>query len=384
MRYLLLFLFPLFVIADDLREIKKEELELKREKGKIEAELLRDSWINPLIINGDLFKSNVNDTDADYSKSIDISISQDIFKSGAISYQREQARLQNSINQKSIDFEYKETTIGVYELVLALRIFDLKLRQLDLAVENKKIEIEREKQKYKNGVVDITELDTAILELSELKNSIESLHMEKESYKTKLRFLSDKSYRQIELPDIKILSQKEFLSLNHLHIQKDVIAYNYLAKKIVDTEYLPKVSVNTRLKYEDSKYSRNIRDDKDSWEYGLHVSLPLDYNSIKIKQIAQKKFLLSKIQYQNAKENEKIFHQNILNKVKFLKIKIKNNEEVKITYDNLITQVNDLYQNGLKTIEDLTILKNTKKSKMQEILIDELSIKLELLKLYKR
>ncbi len=384
MKYLLLFLLPLFVLANDLRDIKKEELELKREKGFIEATLLRDSWINPLVINGSLYKSNVNDKDADYSKSIGVSLSQDIFKSGAIWYQREQSKLQNRINQKSIDYEYQEMTISVYELVLALRILDLKLIQLGLAVENKNIEIEGKKEKYNNGVVDISELDTAILELSELKNSIESLHMEKESYKTELGFLSDKSYKQIKLSKIKVLSQKEFLSLNHVHIQKDVISYNHLAKKIVDATYLPKVSVESTYKYDDSKYSRNIRDDKNSWEYGLSVSLPLDFNTDKMKQIAQKELLLSKIRYKSNQDNEKIFYQNMLYKVTFLERKIKNNQEAKITYDSLITQVDDLYQNGLKTVEDLTVLKNTKESKMQEILIDKLSIRLELLKLYKR
>ena len=94
--------------------------------------------------------------------------------------------------------------------------------------------------------------------------------------------------------------------------------------------------------------------------------------------------MLSKIQYQSSLDNEKIFYQNVLHKIKFLKRKIHNNQESINIYDSLLTQVHDLYQNGLKTIEDLTILKNTKKLKMQDILMDKLRIKLELLKLYKR
>lgn len=384
MRYLLLFLLPMFVIASDLREIKKEEIQLKREKGEVEARFLKDSWINPIIINTQIYKNNIRDNDEDYIKSMDISLSQDIFKSGAITYQKEQAKLQNQINQKSIDSEFQEMTISIYELVLTLQILDLKLTQLGFEIENKKIEIEAEEQKYKNGLVDISKLDTAMLELSELKNSIEGLYMQKESYKTDLHFLSNKPYQEIKLSKIKMLPQKEFLSNNRIHTQKDVVTYNSLAKKIVDTKYLPKITLDAQYKYQDSRYTKNIRDDKTNWGYGLRLSLPLDYNSKKTKQIAQKEFLLSKIRYQNAKDNEKIFYQNILHQIKFLKRKIKNNQDAKKSYGSLITQVDDLYQNGLKTIEDLTVLKNTEKSKMQEILIDRLWIKLEVLKLYKR
>jgi len=384
MKYFYLLLIPFSLLADNIKESRLAEILMKKDKAVLESELHEDAWIAPLMIQAEYYKSNVTDQDDDEATSIGVSWSQDIYRSGAIGYEQEQAKLENSIAHKVLRTEFQAMNITVYEYVLILGIMDLKLKQLTLSIRNKEIEIEAKQARYNKGLIDISELDTSMLELSNLKNEVERTELEKLSYLKDLKMLTNKKYKEIKLEEIALITLDEFLSKNSVHIQNDEVEHKRLNQKIIHASYLPKVSVLTNYKYENSKYRRNIRNDKTNWDYGLSVSIPIDYNERKNKEIAQKDLLLSQTKYQNRLEEEEMFYNTVRQEVRLLQNRIANHEEAIDAYNRLIDEVNELYVNGLKTEEDLITLRNTKASKLQDVLIDKINVKLSYLKLMKR
>jgi len=384
MKYFYLLLIPFSLLADNIKESRLAEILMKKDKAVLESELHEDAWIAPLMIQAEYYKSNVTDQDDDEATSIGVSWSQDIYRSGAIGYEQEQAKLENSIAHKVLRTEFQAMNITVYEYVLILGIMDLKLKQLTLSIRNKEIEIEAKQARYNKGLIDISELDTSMLELSNLKNEVERTELEKLSYLKDLKMLTNKKYKEIKLEEIALITLDEFLSKNSVHIQNDEVEHKRLNQKIIHSSYLPKVSVLTNYKYENSKYRRNIRNDKTNWDYGLSVSIPIDYNERKNKEIAQKDLLLSQTKYQNRLEEEEMFYNTVRQEVRLLQNRIANHEEAIDAYNRLIDEVNELYVNGLKTEEDLITLRNTKASKLQDVLIDKINVKLSYLKLMKR
>jgi len=384
MRYLYLLLMPLALFSQNIKESQLDELLLQKEKSVLESELHKNAWIAPLMLSAEYYKSNVNDLDNDESKSIRLNLSQDIYKSGGIDYEIEQAKIEKRLSEKILKTQLQQMNITVYEYVLILRVIDLKFKQLNFNIKNKEIEILSKQERYNKGIIDISELDTSMLELSSLKNEIESLGAKKLSYTKELKFLSDKPYTHIELKSFSLLSRQEFLEKNAVHIKKDEVEHKQLSKKIIASSYLPKISVVANYRYEESKYKKNIRNDKTNWNYGLNISMPIDYNERTTKEIAQKELMLLTSKYHNRLENEKIFYSSIVDEIKLLENRIVHHQEAIVAYGNLIHEVNELYINGLKTEEDLIILRNTKESKRQDILIDTINIKMSHLKLLKR
>ena len=384
MKYLYLLFVPFMLFGENIKQSQLSELEEKKLIDVLKAELHEDAWIAPLVLESQYYKSNVNDADNDEAKSIGINLSQDIYRSGGIGYEKEQAQVEKRLSQKIFKTQVQQINITVYEYVLILKVIDLKFKQLNLSIANKEIEILSKQERYNKGLIDISELDTSMLELSSLKNEMETLGVEKLTYIKELKILSDKSYSHIELKNFSLLSLHDFLERNAVHIQKDEVEHKRLSKKIIASNYLPRVSVVANYRYEESKYRKKIRNDKTNWNYGLSISMPIDYNQNKTKQIAQKELLFSNRKYQNHLEDEKIFYTSVVDKIKLLENRIAHHTEAIVSYENLIDEVNELYVNGLKTEDDLITLRNTKESKRQDVLIDEINIKMSYLKLIKR
>jgi len=384
MRYLYVFFLPLILFSGNIKEKQLKELLLQQEKSFLESERHKTDWIAPLMLESEYYKSNINDQDSDELKSIGLSLSQDIYRSGGLGYENEQAELEKGLGKKIFKTKLQQMNITIYEYVLNLKVIDLKLKQLSFSIENKKIEILSKQARYNKGLIDISELDTSMLERSDLKNEIEALEIEKLSYIKALKSLSRKPYISIKLRPFTLLSRQEFLERNAVHIQKDELEHKKLSKKILDSSYLPRVSVVANYKYEKSKYKNYTRNDNTNWNMGFNISMPIDYNEGKTKEIAQKDLMLAETKYHNRLEDESIFYTFILEEVKLLKNRIRHHKKAISTYDNLIKEVNELYINGLRTKEDLITLKNTKKSKMQDILIDRINIQMSYLKLMKR
>ena len=384
MRYLYVFFLPLILFSGNIKEKQLKELLLQQEKSFLESERHKTDWIAPLMLESEYYKSNINDQDSDELKSIGLSLSQDIYRSGGLGYENEQAELEKGLGKKIFKTKLQQMNITIYEYVLNLKVIDLKLKQLSFSIENKKIEILSKQARYNKGLIDISELDTSMLERSNLKNEIEALEIEKLSYIKALKSLSRKPYISIKLRPFTLLSRQEFLERNAVHIQKYELEHKKLSKKILDSSYLPRVSVVANYKYEKSKYKNYTRNDNTNWNMGFNISMPIDYNEGKTKEIAQKDLMLAETKYHNRLEDESIFYTFILEEVKLLKNRIRHHKKAISTYDNLIKEVNELYINGLRTKEDLITLKNTKKSKMQDILIDRINIQMSYLKLMKR
>ena len=94
---LILFL-GLALNAQVLKQSKQQELENEQQKSALEADLLRDSWIAPLNITGDITKSK-NNNSKEKTRKASINLDQDIFRSGGIYYMIQKATLQKKHSQ---------------------------------------------------------------------------------------------------------------------------------------------------------------------------------------------------------------------------------------------------------------------------------------------
>ncbi|MCH9813792.1 MAG: TolC family protein [Epsilonproteobacteria bacterium] len=384
MKKLLLLLIPFWLIAGDIKPLKQQELQLKKEQATLESDLFKDGWINPLMIIGSTTKANVGDPDKLTEKKLGLHLSQDIFRSGGIYYQREKAKKQKVLFHRAIDLEERHMQMRLYALVLSLKKLDLSIDQTLLLVKNKALEIEVLNDKYLNGLVDIAMLDSAMIELGDLQNSVEDLYMTHQELHTELSFLSDKKYSEITLAHFKMIDLDTYLKYNSVTLEKEKITIQKLDKKLTDTKYLPKLTLEANYQYDESIYTKSFRDDKNALSYGVGVSMPLDFNMQKDRELAQKNYMLSKIAYRDLLDNEVKFYEQVEEEIKIIDKKIKNHQNILSSYHKLFVQVKDLYENSLKTKEDVVVVENTKKIKEKAIEIEEVNKKLALVKLYGR
>jgi hypothetical protein len=346
------------VQADEiLNKTSSSILDLKKQKGKKQANINKDSWINPLNIEADISKSKSANSDQDIqTKKLSINFSQEIYKSGAIKATIKKGKLENYLNTSLVGQEKKQLLSTLYGNVIDLKKIDLEIKKLYYLISNKKIEIAKNEASYTNGLLDITVLDESVIELSDLKNQKEDFSLQKIKILKEFQKHSDLNYKKISLDFLLEVDMKKFVSKNkNIEIKKLQLEQNRLDKTIVNGNYLPKVSL-----YGNGGYEKNDLTNKgdDYYNYGLKVTMPFDYNGNKNKELSKLNTLLAKKELEQTKKYEKDFYTYTIQTLKFLDNKIINLDETIHRYQNLYKNVNALYESSLKTIEDVQIMEN--------------------------
>jgi outer membrane protein TolC len=350
--------------AQVIKHNKHEQLTQEKQKNALEAQLLKDSWINPLSIELDTSKSKNND-ETSRSKKAYLHFNQDIFKSGGIYYTIEKGERLKKLAHVDYRASISEQRNEVYRLVLQLQKTDLQLQKQAYLIKNKTLEIEKKQAQYLNSTIDIEELDTAIIEKNELLNTTEDLKISKEEYLQTLKQISSHNYKKIQPAILKLTPMEEYLQNNSTLIRsklnQEIAKYD---QKITRSNYLPKISVYSQIGYEDNTLPK-VEDNY--YNYGIKLSIPLDYNMNKNNQIAKLKYLISNLEFKLQEENETQTYKTILNMMKGIDRKILNSKLSIKKYESIYALTHDLYEGLLKTKEDLKIIQNRLSSSRLDI-----------------
>lgn len=379
-RSILILCLALGLNAQSIKENKLLEIQEEKNKSTLESELLKDSWINSLDINADITK-NKTTNDKSTSKKIYLNLEQNIFKSGGILYTIQKAKLQKDLSNQNYDLSLNSLHVEINKLVLQLNKIDFQIKKQDYLIKNKTLEIDKKQEQYINGVIDIEELDSVVIEKNDLENQIEDLKTSKDDYLKQLKNLSTISYKKIIPRELTIISLEKYLQNNKALIIENI--NNKISKKdisITNSDYLPKVSLFSQIGYENNNSTNT---DDDYYNYGIKVSIPLDYNMSKNKQLSKINYKLSLIRSQLKKDDETNKYEVTLKSLKRIDNKINNSKKSISNYENIYKLTQGLYEGLLKTKQDLITIENRLKSSKLDIDILNIDKQISIYELHK-
>lgn len=368
-----------------LSEPKQSVLRYENENIDAEHEKLRMDWLSPINLNGSY--TNNKSAQGNYHNtlgSVSASLSQDIFRSGGITYQIEYA----DAKQQTRSIQLKQTIASlngqIFTTLLNLKKNGYLLEQSNLRLKNKEIEIFIKHQLYDAGKVDITELNNALMAksselktLSSIRYSIAQGHLELSKY-------SDIDPDTISLPTFSLIEKDSYLKnqfdLAYNKSQSETLARLY---DVTKTKYLPSLALNATVGYQNYDARELPTDYKgDYYMAGFSLNLPLSYNASSTIQEARSAYLKeSAATADKSREIEALYKQS-------LELIDSYNDIIAITrknltlYDDLIQAIQAGVNAGVKTGYDLQTLQNTKAIEELEIQINEINIQIELAKLH--
>ena len=356
-------------------------LELKNKKNQTDSAKLEKSWVDPVIFSISKSKSAIDtDMQNDSTKFI-LSLSQDIFRSGGIYYAIKYAKANKKLNDTLLKLEKNSLLAKLYGIVLNIKKTTINIQKLELKIANADIDVKRKKEQYLSGLLDIAFLNNAILTRNKLKNSLADLNSILSELKNSFKDLSDLDYSDELKIDLKPITFDEYKSKNLILKQKeDEIGVKKYIKKMTVSNFLPKVTLEASYIKEDTDYEKNsmfLKDKtQDYYNYGLKVIIPLSINTFREIESAKLSYLIAKDELRDKQQEEKDFFDTILKKIKNYEKKIKITKEDVELFDVLLSQTIEQRDNGLKTDDDVTVMRNSKKDSELDIKIYEIEIKL--------
>jgi outer membrane protein TolC len=363
---------------DILSQTQKDALNLSQEKIILDAKTLKNDWINPITYTYSYSDSHSSGV----SKTSTIAINQPIFKSGGIYYAIKYANNLKDSSLLSIETQKKELIKQAISLAFSVKKTNLQIEQQKLAIKNATIDLKVKKESVLNGLLDSSFLNNAVITLNNQKSVLLDLEHAKLVLLNSFNNLSDKNVDEIQLPLLAQIDQENFIN-NNLEITKneaDVKVQKNLSQ-MAKAKFLPTINVNYSKTLYHNDYS--IFEDGDTNDVlGFNIVMPFDikaFDTIDSSKLEYKKT-------QNTlkiKENEAInFFKSQNLKIAMLDSKINLTKENINSYTELLSQMNELYNTGLKTSDDVAVLENSKKSETLKIQILEYEKQIELLEIY--
>ncbi len=376
-------------LEDYISSLKQNEFSYDYKTNKENSLKLRDSWIQPINLSYNYSKSNpYNNTQT--SKNTAISISQPIFESGGIYYGIKYAGALKRYTNLSIDVQKRKLIAQAVSLLIQIKQMQLQLKQQKLNIDNAKINLLQIKKQYMSGQVDSGSLDNAIIQ----KNSAMQTYFNEQTSKAKLisqfKTISDLNYNKAQIPTFKFITKKIFLNNNLLIDEQNAQKIeNMYHEKVVRSKYLPSVSFNAGYNWlttNNQSFGRNITNSAttDYYNYGLTISMPIDYNAHRDIEASKLAYLKSQdLLIDQTRASGAIFKQVVQNLQNYDK-KIGLAKQSEKLYSTLLHQTIQLYSVGKKTIYDVDTLKNSLKIQSLNVKIFQLDKQLSLLNLYEQ
>jgi outer membrane protein TolC len=368
-----------------LSEEKQEILRQQQSIYEAEHEKLRYNWIAPINLNGTYSydKSAQGDYHSD-TQSVSASLSQDIFRSGGITYQiaYADAKKENEILalQKQMATYNQDLFIALLNFKKNLILRDQSQRRLN----NKEIEVFIKRQLYEAGKVDITELNNALMEKSSELKTIASLKYSLAEQRFEIAKISNITPEEFILPRFDLIEKEQFLAhqLDLQYSRSQTKVLKNLAD-VTSSQYLPSLSLNADVGYR--KYDPKELSGSYNGNYyttGIQLSLPLAYNASATVQEAQATYLKESANVADKHRELGSTYTQIIEKIESYREYNTITSENLILYDDLIRALQAGVNAGTKTGYDLQTLKNTKTIEELEIQINEINIQIELAKLH--
>ena len=320
-----------------------------------------------------------NASDNTVSKdTLSLRLEQDIFKSGGNFYALQKASLQEKLDLRKLEQQKRSLVFGAYQIIVGLKKLDLSLAKQELLLENKQISVKTLQEKYNQGLLGSSVLESAFIERNTLENALFSLQTAKGDLLFSLKKLSDKDYTKIALWDLKPLEQSAFLASNYA-IQVAKLDYDYKSSfaKSTTTGFLPKVTAYYN-------YNNNLTNEQTSDSYGIRATFVLNTNAIPAIQIAKIASVQTLDALQDTKTNEANFYKQVQNDLQNTQERIANMQKNISFYDTLIKSTTEQYKQKLRTKNDVIVIQNTKQSAQKDLEIFQLDKHLKLAKLYEK
>jgi len=376
-KILLLGICVVSINANDILSNNQLELiKLSKQKNIKDSDKLKINWINPITYTYSHQyneKKNIGKT-----KTSTISINQPIFISGGIYSAIKYASNIKDYGNISLEIQKKELIKQAYNIVFNIKKIELQIKKQNLAIDNAIIDLKIKKESVFNGLLDISFLNNSLISKNTKRSALLDLEYTKQSLINSFKNLSTLSYKEVVLPKLSQISNKDFEAKN-IYLKKDSI--DIKSKKnmqwITTSQYLPSVNLNYT-------YTKDHILNKSNNLYGFSVVVPLDFKSFDDSGA-------SKIEYLKAKKSltiEKIKQNNFLDtknlKIDTINKKINLTKENIVAYNELLEQTKELYNAGMKTKDDVAVLQNSLEMEKLNLKIFDIDKQLELLEIYAR
>lgn len=392
MRYIYPFCLILSVLpvsaeetASFLSQEKQEILRLQQDIYESEYEKLRTDWISPLNLTGSFsYDKSVQEDFRSTTERISASISQDIFRSGGITYQIAYADAKKGREELSWFQEIAGLNRQLFTALLNYRKTLYQKEQTLLKLKNKEIEIFIKRQLYDVGKADITELNNALMGQSSELKTLASLDYTIAEQRYEIARLSDIVPETFVLPEFELVQKEEYMErqfdLLYARANTEVLHRLY---GVTTTGYLPRVALDASAGYQNyDPLGRSGGYDGNYYRAGISVNLPLTYNASSAIQEAKATYLKEAATAADRQRQIRADYAQSIDKIKSyqnaITITLRNLE----LYADLIGAVRAGVDAGTKTGYDLQTLHNTKIIEEYEIKINEINTQIELVKLH--
>lgn len=374
------------VLANDLQNYLlpeyKELFATKLQKELATKRFDTLSWIAPITLSYSKTWSNQITARHHLQKSFSISINQPIFRFGGIYYGIKFAKSKYNLNVLAIKEQEKKLIIKLFSLLFQIRKNKLAIQKAKLQITNATIRVKKTKELFEAGLSNSLNLDDELIKLNEAKLALLHLQEQQNELLHAFKQLSNKSYKSIPLPKLRIVSKKEFL-YNNFAIKKAQRAYiNAInAQKVTIAKYLPTISLNANYNYTTpSDFARR----KHFSSYGLTISLPLSMNSFNDIQRAKLAKLESALDIKTTQIAQNEVYEAKVKNIFFIKQKEALAKKEAMLYKRLYNQTKALFEAGQKSKDDVKLFYNSFKIKQLDSKIYYFEKELELLKLYEK
>lgn len=385
--FVLFLLFGTLLMGKDVAFLSKEKQELllqEQKRYESEHEKLQNNWIAPINLNASYgYDKSANDMYSD-SKKIQASISQDIFRSGGITYAINYADAKKRADEINLAKEISMLNENIFLALLGYKKNNYELEQSTKRLANYDIEIFIKRQLYSAGKVDITELNNALMSKSSEQKNYALLEANRAKFRLEISKFSDIDPENYPLYSFKLIEENSYLKNNFDLQYTDAQSKTYKELyNVTKSSYLPTLSINGSAGYQSYDTKNHLmRYDGSFYSAGLSLNIPLSYNASATKEEAKATFLKSSADMQDKERSLIASYAQSIELIKSYKKYIEITSKNLSLYDELISVIQSGVDMGYKTGYDLQTLKNSKEIELFNIKINEINIELELAKLH--
>lgn len=367
-----------------ISELKKTQFDYDYQKNEAQGSILRDSWVAPLNLNYSHSTSNPYDVDQ-VSQAAAIKMDQPIFQSGGIYYGIKFANASKEYSDYSVDVAKRKMIKDAITLLMQIKQSEIRVKRQNFQIKNAEINLEQKKEQYLNGQLDSGFLDSAIIERNLVIQALYDIETSREKLIASFKAISDLSYKEATVPHLELLNKEEFLKNNIvLKMTESQNMKDDYNKNVTVAKYLPKVSVTAGYNWSKSEGQifKQIDGERDYYDYGLKITMPLSINTFRDIESAKVDFLKSQVKMEDDKRALTSLFAQVLQNIKKLDKKIALSVENKELYAKLLDDTKSLFRAGYKTEYDVETLQNSVQIQDLDSKIFKLDRQLELLTLY--
>ncbi|MBE0498010.1 MAG: TolC family protein [Campylobacterales bacterium] len=365
-----------------LSDEKQELLQLKREKIREDITLQKREWVSPLRLSLSINRNKSATFQESETKSAGVDWSQDLFRSGGIGYSIDQAKALGMSRLLGVDREEAEYLKQAYTLYAQCERDRLKLRQNELTLHNRDLDLFIITAKYKAGSADISELNRATIDRDTARTALIASKnvLRNEEYGLK-KLLGEAQIDPDTLSSIPLISKEEYLKQHLELLQYEAQDRSDEAgAKIVRSAYLPKLTFNGSYGYTDYQ-SERIEYAGNNYNYGATLSMPLDINT-KAQMLSSRLQLLQTrtARLDRSQELEQEYAMRFFTIADYEE-RIGVAQEMLVIYQELYSFTQQQVTTGAKTVYELESLGNSvqiqeleKEIQTHNILIEKISL----------